>query len=287
MPKKSEANPISRGWVITINNPTEQDLLDCKVVSQEADFMIVGAEVGDKGTPHYQAYAYWKDKKTFKKLQKMLPRGHLIVAVGTAEQNDKYCSKQGNVIFRSGECPKQGKRTDIDGLRELLKEKPKMRDITEETLSPQHVRMAEIYLKYHEKARDWKPEVRWYHGSTGAGKTRAAREWLEKDIYTCLNNGKFWEGYDAHENVLIDDFRKDFCKFHELLKILDRYEYRVEVKGSSRQMLARKIAITCPYPPDRVYATREDVQQLIRRIDKIELVGKLVEDPEDEELCDI
>lgn len=287
MPKKSEGNPSSRGWIIVVNNPTDDDLNHLKLVSQQADYMIVGDEVGDKeGTPHYQGYAYWKDKKTFKAIKKLVPRAHLEIANGSPEQNQSYCSKQ-KILFETGECPKQGKRTDIDGLRQLLKDKPKMRDITEETLNPQHVRMAEIYLKYHEKGRDWKPEVRWYHGSTGSGKTKTAREWLEKDIYTCLNNGKFWEGYDAHENVLIDDFRKDFCKFHELLKILDRYEYKVEVKGSSRQLLARKIAITCPYPPDKVYATREDIQQLLRRIDAIELVGKEVVDPEDYEECDI
>ena len=69
--------------------------------------------------------------------------------------------------------------------------------------------------------------------------------------------------------MLIDDFRKDFCKFHVLLRILDRYEFRVEVKGSSRQLRAKKIAITCPFHPRLVYETREDVGQLIRRIDKV------------------
>ena len=38
-------------------------------------------------------------------------------------------------------------------------------------------------------------------------------------------NYKWWEGYDGHEVVLLDDIRKDFCKFHELLTLLDIYPY--------------------------------------------------------------
>ena len=49
--------------------------------------------------------------------------------------------------------------------------------------------------------------------------------WLGEDIYTCLDNYKFWEGYDGHDNVIIDDIRGDFCKFHQLLKLLDRYKH--------------------------------------------------------------
>lgn len=280
MPKKSDTNPCSRGWIIVINNYNDKDLQQLKVLTTTADYLIVGKEQGEKGTPHYQCYGYWKDKKTFKALKKLVPRAHLEVAIGTSSQNKEYCSKQ-EVVFEHGDLPVAGKRTDLDAIKKICKDSGKMADVSEVAMNPQQVRMAEIYLKYHEKARDWKPEVRWYYGSTGSGKTRAAREWLEKDIYTCLDTIKFWEGYDAHESVLIDDFRKDFCKFHQLLKLLDRYEYKVEVKGSSRQLLAKKIAITCPYPPDKVYQTREDVKQLLRRIDQVVLIGNPVHDIED------
>lgn len=282
MPKKSDDNPCSRGWIIVINNYTEKDLEQLKNLTKTADALIVGKEVGEKGTPHYQCFGYWKDKKTFKSLKKLVPRAHLEIPIQSPKVNWEYCSKQ-EVVFEHGVCPMPGKRTDLEAIKKICKESGKMAEVVDNAINPSQVRMAEIYLKYHEKCRDWKPEVRWYHGSTGSGKTRAAREWLEKDIYTCLDNIKWWEGYDAHESVLIDDFRKDFCKFHQLLKLLDRYEYKVEVKGSSRQLLAKKIAITCPYPPDKVYETREDVQQLLRRIDEVILIGKPVVDPEDEE----
>ena len=63
--------------------------------------------------------------------------------------------------------------------------------------------------------------------------------------------------------------RKDFMKFHLLLRLLDRYSYRIQTKGSTRQFVAKTIIITAPYHPDEMYNNREDINQLIRRIDDI------------------
>ena len=103
-----------------------------------------------------------------------------------------------------------------------------------------------------------------FYGKTGSGKTRTAFEELPK-IYTPLSY-KWWEGYEGQTEVLIDDFRKDWCKFHELLKLLDRYPFKVEAKGSHHQLMATTIIITAPYPPQYMYDTREDIEQLLRRI---------------------
>ena len=86
-----------------------------------------------------------------------------------------------------------------------------------------------------------------------------------------MDTGKWWEGYDAQEYVIIDDMRGDFLKFHQLLKLLDRYPYRVETKGSTRQFLATHIFITSSYHPEEMFSTREDIQQLLRRIDEIKM----------------
>jgi len=266
----------ARAFVFTVNNYTDADCDNVFHIQTKAQYIVVGKEVGEQGTPHLQGYMYFSSPRNFTAIKKLLPRGHIEVAKAEAKKNREYCIKGGDILVESGVMPTQGARNDIEQVRHELKEGANMRQIVDTAKSTQSIRMAEIYLKYHEKGRDWKPEVKWFHGSTGSGKTRTAREWLEKDIYTCLETGKWWEGYDAHENVLIDDFRKDFCKFHTLLKILDRYEYKVETKGGSRQLLAKKIAITCPYHPAEVYETREDVKQLLRRIDEIICVGDAV-----------
>ena len=90
-----------------------------------------------------------------------------------------------------------------------------------------------------------------------------------------MSTGKWWEGYDGQEVVIINDYRKDFCKFHELLNLLDRYPYRVECKGGSRQFTSKTIVITTPLSPEETWENRtsEDLGQLLRRIDNILFFG--------------
>lgn len=275
-----------RAVPFTINNPTDEDTNQVLAMKDHVVYIVVGKEKGEQGTPHYQGYMYFKNPRNLKALKKMLPRAHFsLPCKGTHGENQRYCKKEGDILIEEGTLPRQGERNDIEEVRDMLKDGYNMRKVVECSDSYQAIKVAEVYLKYHEKQRDWKPEVRWYYGSTGAGKTKQAREWLGEDIYTCLDGIKWFEGYDAHENVLIDDFRRDFAKFHQMLKLLDRYPYRVETKGGSRQFLAKKIAITAPYKPEEIYNIREDVQQLLRRIDQVILVGHPVgiqiEDEED------
>ncbi len=82
-------------------------------------------------------------------------------------------------------------------------------------------------------------------------------------------NLKWWQGYENEDIVLIDDFRRDFCTFHELLRILDRYPYIVQVKYGHRHLNSPYIFIITPHSPYDTYSTREDIQQLIRRIDRV------------------
>lgn len=261
----------SRDYAFTINNPVESDYSALDLLKDKAQYIIVGDEVGENGTPHLQCYAYFSNQKAFGSMKKLFPRAHIEVAKGSAEQNRVYCSKQ-KVLFECGEIPQQGKRNDIEEVREILKDntiKGKMRAVTDKATSLQSIRMAEIWLKYHEKGREWRTEIRWFWGSSGAGKTYQAKQWLKEndgDFYKCMKSNKWWEGYDGQECVLIDEFRKNWCLFAELLDLLDENEYRVECKGGSRQLQANKIAITSCYHPEDVYDTREDVYQLIRRI---------------------
>lgn len=254
-------------WFLTINNPT-QDELDYALTFEEPSYLMVADETGEQGTRHLHLYIEYKCQKSFKKMKKTFPRANIQIAKGDADDNAVYLSKQ-NLVREFGNRKKQGKRTDLDVVREVVEETNSMREVVRVAQSYQSVRMAECILKYHEKPRNWKPEVKWFWGPTGTGKSKTAYEELGEDCYTCLSTGKWFDGYDNHENVLIDDMRRDFMKFHELLRLLDRYAMRVECKGGSRQFRAKKIIITSAFHPETLFETREDVQQLIRRIDCI------------------
>nr|QJI53694.1 MAG: replication-associated protein [Cressdnaviricota sp.] len=272
-------NTRSRGWCFTICNYDDNDVLLVKALTEACVAVIAAYEVApDTGTPHIQGYVYYTNQRSFMSMKKALPRAHYEAALGTGDQNVAYCSKEGNVFLKEGVFPKAGKRTDIESLYEQLRNGANMREIMggDSTPNLQCIQIAEKWLKTMETERDWMPEVKFFFGPPGAGKTRAARAWLGEDTYTCnRTTSKFWDGYDAHQGVLIDDFRADWCKFVELLGITDRYAYRVETKGGARQLLARKIAITSPHSPEETFVgSSENLEQLLGRITEIhELTG--------------
>lgn len=259
---------MSKYWCFTINNPSEKEWEE--LTSLKCTYVVLGIEKGESGTKHIQGYIEFEVKKKMQTVKKLMKRAHLENRKGSAQQASDYCKKD-EYYYESGilSSPGQGKRNDLNKVKEAIISGKGMKDVVEMTNSYQAIRFAETLLKYVEPKRNWKPEVFWFYGPTGCGKTRRAME-ESNNPYVSGKNLKWWEGYDAHEDVIIDDFRKDFCTFHELLRILDRYEYRIEVKGGSRQLLAKRIWITSCYPPDKVYDTREDIGQLLRRIDLVE-----------------
>lgn len=268
----------SRAWCLTVNNYTDDDVAVVTKISHEAAYAVVGIEKGDQGTPHLQGYMYFKTQRHFTALHKAIPRAHLEVAKANAEKNTEYCTKEGNVLLQHGDMPKQGKRTDLEVAREAVKDGQCMRSIADTVSSLQAVRAAQTLFTLLEPVRSWKPEVRWYYGPSGKGKTRTAHDWLGPDLYQPTNM-KWWDGYDGHEHVLLDDFRPRQCDFVYLLRLLDRYGMRVECKGGSRQLRARKIAITSIQSPETMmWFDEEPIEQLMRRIDQIILVEEYIED---------
>jgi hypothetical protein len=178
-----------------------------------------------------------------------------------------YCMKEEYEIQDNRK--RQGERSDLKVACQKLKDGGLTKVVEDHP---------EMYVKYStgfEKLSNFyqptlreKPTVEWLYGPTGVGKTRKVVE-SERDLWISSRSLRWWTGYHGQESVLFDDFRKDFCTFHELLRILDRYPYYVEVKGGARLLTSTKIFITSCFSPREVYDTREDIKQLIRRIDRV------------------
>lgn len=264
-------NTRSRRWCFTWNNYTEAD--EALIATLDFKYLLYGRETApDTGTKHLQGFIIWNNAKTFTATKEALGGTlHIEPAMGSVEQNMDYCKKGGDFVER-GSKPRSGQRTDLEAIAEMVKDGNSMQDIVVSCKNFQQIRFAEKLKEYHPTARHWVPEVLWYYGATGTGKTRQARE-DSPDAWWSGVNLRWWQGYDGHKDVIIDDFRADFCTFHELLRILDRYPYQVEIKGGSRQLLAEKIIITCPKHWKDVYHDKEgnrrceeDLAQLGRRI---------------------
>lgn len=92
-------------------------------------------------------------------------------------------------------------------------------------------------------------EVVVYWGDTGLGKSKLAWEEAGFNAYPKDPRTKFWDGYQDHIHVVIDEFRGAIDISH-LLRWFDRYPVIVEVKGSSTVLKAEKIWITSNISPD-------------------------------------
>ncbi len=261
----------TRSWCFTLNNYTDEEVQKLKDVSQfpEGTYLVGGYERGKTGTPHIQGYVRFPNAKTLEAAKGFISnRAHMERAKGNPSHNFTYCTKEGD-HFSHGKFPQQGKRSDIDSVRAALEAGATMRQVLNTVTSYQCARFGELWLKYKEEQRSEKPKVYWFWGATGTGKSKSAAERWPDAYY--VSNGKWWCGYDGHEEVIWDDFRPDQIKFREILRITDRYPMRVECKGGQRQLMFHTIVFTSPKHPKDVYdKTEEDMKQLLRRIDVVE-----------------
>lgn len=263
-----------RNVCFTINNYTVDDIIGvCEI---DWTYLNVGWEVGEKGTPHMQGYGELARVTRFNTLKKSMPRAHLGSRKKSQKQADEYCKKEG-FYTTHGTLKRQGARNDLCKVREAALEGG-MREVSS-WANLQGIRVAEKFLTYNEEPRNWECDVHWLWGPTGTGKSRTARELCNgsEDIYTKNTGTKWWDGYDAHEYVIIDDFRPSWWDITYMLSLLDRYEFRVETKGGHRQFRPKTIIVTSCLPPERCYlGTGEAIQQLLRRVSVVSEVGGVI-----------
>lgn len=267
----------TRNYSFTLNNYTNEEYETLAKI--KCKYIIIGKEVGENGTPHIQGFIIFNNAKSFNATKKQLgSRAHIEPSKGTPYSNFVYCSKDGDFVERGDRPEKvgQGNRVDLKEIKDKISQGQNIKKLLDDNMivNYQQLKYAETLKKYYEGRRTYKPRVEWYYGETGSGKTKQAYKQFEVEdpdkVYVAMDTGRWWDGYDGQEFIIIDDMRADFMKFNQLLKLLDRYAYRVETKGSTRQFLGKHIIITSPYHPADIYPNKhEDIQQLLRRIDSI------------------
>lgn len=284
----AQNNAPSRSWVFTVNNWTEVQLDNLKELAsddKECVYTVIGKEVGESGTPHLQGCITFKSPKRRAAVSKLIPSAFVDRARSVAHAR-AYCTKEDDDAFVQ-DNRKQGARTDLQIAVDMVATQGVLMIVEQDPA---------MFVRYHagfeklearlQKPRDPNapPEIWWLFGPTGVGKSRFVHE-READLWVAMASHKWWEGYDQQEAILIDDMRCNYAPFNELLKILDRYPYKAERKGSYVQVNSKRIYITSQFPPHKVYnrenRSGEDINQLYRRITKIiEVKNSLTELPD-------
>ena len=277
-------------------------------------FIVFQPEQGESGTQHLQGYVVLRHPTTLNGCKRLLSpvgpgRAHLEPARGSLEDNIEYCSKgdsrtvwcppghshcvNGGRAFGDDWRPTYygGNREEVIGTGAGAGSRSDLAAVASAVLSGStatEVARAypKVFIQYSRGVsalaascsarRDPSvpPTIYWVHGPTGCGKSRWCYD-QSPDAYWKSTDHFWWDGYDGVSDVIIDDYRPDFCKFHVLLNLLDRYPYQVQIKGGTLQFNAKTIYITCPSHPTVLWASRtqEDMGQLLRRITEIKYMG--------------
>lgn len=267
----------NRNWCFTLNNYTDAEYET--IINLSCKYVIVGKEVGEKGTPHLQGYIEFNAGKRLTTMKKLIPRAHFEIRRGTAEQAATYCKKDGNYTER-GTISQQGKRTDLNAIKEEIMNGKKVDDLLLENpeLYHQYGRTLERIeeLRHLKEYRTEMTKGTWLWGATGVGKTHRALEGFHPDThYIYPNDNGWWDGYRGQETVVFNDFRGEI-PYALMLQLVDKYPMTVKRRGRPPMpFVSKHVIVTSALPPEDVYhnvSARDSIEQLLRRFTVTEVV---------------
>jgi len=266
-----------RAWCFTLNNYNliDEDHIQ-KVVTNLSRYVIYGREFAPTtGTPHLQGYVYFHNARQHRAVSRLLPRAVVTPANGSAAQNKKYCSKDGD-FFEFGDVPMEASVARAKGgagnaaRYATAIELAKNGDIGKiERDDPQLYllhgpRLESLYAPNH-GPMDGELLHEWWVGPTGAGKSRLLWELYPNHFPKPLN--KWWDGYRHEEVVAIEEWApKNDCTASALKRWADRFPFTGEIKGGVKQRLRpKKIIVLSNYTPQQCFLNSEDMEPILRR----------------------
>lgn len=266
-----------RNFVFTFNNYTPHDENSIAAFArEECVYLVFGRERGEQGTPHLQGYAELKIQTSSNVLHNRWRRMHMEPRRGTQEQAIQYCKKGGD-FWEWGTPRKQGARHDLDDIFEMARAVNRFTDVVRfipKALRYDRAVRTLIEEKAAEDAKESRPiRVEVYWGPPGYGKTRLAIKRSAGDFFILDQAHSIWfDGYIGQHFLIIDDFHA-WIPITQLLRIIDRYQCRVPVKGGFTYARWEHVFITSNVHPSKWYNAESvgevRVQALMRRLHKI------------------
>ncbi len=275
--------PGNRNWCWTLNNPT--GLASALPFSRkDVKYSIWQLEEGENNTSHLQGYTEFHKQMAMSSLKKLHNRIHWEQRQGNRSQARDYCRKRDSRVdgpWEHGTWVENnpGRRTDLEQLKDSVDEGKKPKELWDDHYGPmcRYYKAVEVYREVTCPDRTWKTKVIVYWGPTGTGKSWRASKKAGPDAYWVDapkdSHQLWWDGYDRHENVVLDEFY-GWLPWSFLLRLLDCYPFKVPVKGGTRHWLAKKVYITSNKHPSEWYGEKYKYETLERRLHKVECMEK-------------
>lgn len=266
----------ARDVLFTLNNPElPPEELQAKLEAwTQVLYFIFQLEEGENGTPHFQGFAQFKSPKKFSTvLNKLSPRLHLEKRRGTPEQAKEYCSKEdtrqggpwegGEFVATVGQGTRSDLKDCIDTMRSTSSLKAAALAFPETFVK--YSRGLQALYQYMSPAREGEVSVRLLFGPPGTGKTRHVIDSVPRSELFIMEPGSKWfDGYDGHPVLLLDDFVGAASGFRldYTLRLLDRYEMRLPIKGAHTYLTAKIVYITTNLHPETWFDWNTRIVQL-------------------------
>lgn len=200
----------------------------------------------------------------------------VLVCDGSQSQNIIYCTKEaGAEIFEFGTKMVQGARNDLNAVKDMIDNGASLIEIMETHF--------ETYVKYARGIKEAKAmsimkkipleremEVIVFWGHSGTGKSHRAFHYSPS--FYSWEQTKFWEGYDGETTLIIDEFDDNAIAYQTLLKILQGWPLRLDIKGAHACANFKTVILTCEKDPFLWYPYIHPANKwgLVRRITRIE-----------------
>lgn len=237
-----------RSWVGTVNNPSHEEL---RILVEDLDttYIVIGAEVGDSGTPHLQLCMTMKRPyrwNGFKNRLNELGLSRMYFApvnksVAAARQ---YCKKDGHV-YEKRSTPGQGHRTDLDSLvslcRDVANNKRTWSDAFDDPLLSSslfrysaHASRAHAMMVVPTPRTHWTRGV-WLHGPPGCGKSSWVLQAFPQAEFITWTPQGFMNGYTGLARVVVmDDEALDLLPISLIKRMVNRTKVTINVKNQSK-----------------------------------------------------
>lgn len=203
---------------------------------------------------HYQGYIMFKRRLRLSAVKAFLgvDTAHCEVAKGSPGANLVYCTKEdsradGPFYWPDeqawADCKGQGKRADLEDMKELIDNGGTIRDVAESHFSQflKYGNGIRAYMALRAEPRKDRPmEVKFWYGATGTGKTRGVFELFDaSEVYVVMrptNGSLYYDGYYGQTCILFDDFY-GWAPISHMLNIMDRYPMMLKIHGGMVPLL--------------------------------------------------
>lgn len=278
-------NTKARRFQLTLNQVEMYEKLKEYLIGHNTFKYLLSCKEKAPTTGHEHIHIFVCFNNSIKLSTKKSCGAHIEFCRGSVKQNIDYIRKDGDILDEIGEVPKE--RGGCHTVGELKK-------ITD----PDELNFNELrtWERIHEKMRreqEFKkmlneirnsnlfgPEVIYFTGEAGMGKTYSAYEYAQKkyeddDIGKITFNNGFADIVNPEASCLIcEEFRPSDLRASKLLEFLDKYGASVNVKGGFEYLRPKTIIFASIFRPQSLYEDQEKNTQFMRRIKHIYEIRK-------------